>query len=71
MKICPVCNNIIEPNFLCKSCKTTLEDKGRVEEYYGPYSADMPIENEKYCTHIYKCRLCSKIENYNIKMVNY
>ncbi|WP_139904381.1 hypothetical protein [Clostridium thermarum] len=71
MKICPLCNAMYDTTFLCENCKEVLSDVGRIEDYLDPYSADMPIENSQYCRHIYKCNNCGKIENYNIKMVNY
>lgn len=71
MKICPICNAMYNPSFRCGRCSEVLINSGRVEDYLDPYSADMPIEEKLYCNHIYKCRNCGKIENYNIKMVNY
>lgn len=70
-KICPLCNKIIEQNFCCNACGKTMEDKGRVEEFLGPYSADMPIENKGYCTHVYKCENCGNVKNINFKEINY
>lgn len=71
MKICPLCNKMYEPKFQCANCSTLLSDKGRIEEYLGPYSADMPIENAEYCNHIYKCSVCGRMENHSIEMINY
>jgi hypothetical protein len=70
MKICPICNAMYNTSFRCGKCSELLSDVGRIEDYLGPYSADMPIENSLYCKHIYKCSNCGEIENYNIKMIN-
>ena len=47
-----------------------MEDKGRSQEYYGPYSADAPIEdNGNSCTHIFVCNDCNYMEENKIKKV--
>lgn len=70
-KVCPVCNAINQGSFPCTSCSGRMKDNGRVSDYYDPYSADMPIENqEAYCTHIYQCDECRELKNYKIKMIN-
>lgn len=71
MMVCPVCNTMSEPNFICDKCSSQLSNKGRVEDYLGPYSADMPIEDHYYCEHYYKCSLCGRLEKHDIKMINY
>lgn len=46
-----------------------MADKGRVQEYLGPYSAEMPIEEEKdSCIHVFQCTACGYMEN---KEINY
>lgn len=65
MIICPVCNEIALIKFRCEKCNKDMIDKGRVQDYEDPYGADIPIDDEdKYCTHIFKCPNCSyeKIE---------
>lgn len=68
--ICPQCNEIKNCNYICNKCGGTMEDKGRVQEYYGPYSADAPIEdNGSSCTHVFLCNKCNLMERNNIKKV--
>ncbi|HCW03370.1 MAG TPA: hypothetical protein DGK91_01835 [Clostridium sp.] len=71
MKVCPICNAMYNLNYRCSNCSQLLTDSGRLVDYLGPYSADMPIENNSYCLHIYKCSNCGNMENYNYKMINY
>jgi hypothetical protein len=71
-KVCPVCNAIYEPKFLCENCKEPLKEKGRISDFFDPYSADMPIENENegYCCHVYSCDKCKEEFRYRIKCIH-
>ena len=66
-KVCPVCNKITNETFICNNCGGILVNKGRVDDYLDPYSADMPIEDgETYCMHIFQCTGCNNKENKKI-----
>jgi hypothetical protein len=69
-KVCPVCNAIYEPKFLCEKCKVPLKEKGRISDFFDPYSAEMPIENEGYCCHVYSCDQCKEEFRYRIKCIH-
>ncbi len=71
--ICPVCNGFYRLNLTC-SCGSPLEDRGRLEDYAGPYSPyqglreDLFPEEETFesleasCVHLMSCRDCNKDE---------
>lgn len=70
-KICPICNKIIEKEFICEKCYNKMKDFGRIEQYLDNYSADMPIENRSgYCCHLYKCDYCDFTKKVNFKEIN-
>ncbi len=66
---CPVCNGISSVTKPCPHCGNFMEDSGRLENYYGPYS---PYDNmELYkpleawnpadtlaCIHLFSCPGC-------------
>lgn len=70
-KVCPLCNEIVNKEFICEKCHSYMEDFGRIEQYLDAYSADMPIENRNgYCCHLYKCKKCDFTKKVNFKEVN-
>ncbi|GAA0747737.1 hypothetical protein [Clostridium oceanicum] len=70
-KICPVCNEINDIEYICDNCGGKLVDKGRIQEYIDDYSADMPIDDYKdYCLHIFVCNKCgNKKKEYIHKVI--
>jgi hypothetical protein len=69
-RVCPVCNAIIFESFPCEKCKSRMVDKGRIQDFFDPYSGAMPIENvSQYCTHVYQCEVCGNMKNFSIKNI--
>lgn len=74
MGICPICNGLQEVQKYCSTCGTTLEDSGRVMDFYDDYSPYMPIDQMKLengypndyeteqCAHLFKCPYCGHDE---------
>ncbi len=74
---CPVCNGFIMINKNCPCCAGgLLEDKGTLEDFYGPYS---PYENQELyepypaaggrdcrCIHLLACAACGFDERVGI-----
>jgi len=71
--ICPVCNGWQELASVCSHCQKTVEDKGRIMDYYDDYSAYMPIDQmkmedgyqdlqEHLCPHLVICEHCGSEE---------
>ncbi|MDN5322306.1 MAG: hypothetical protein PWQ67_760 [Clostridia bacterium] len=62
---CPVCNGLMSMDELCDNCDQVMEDLGRIEDFYAPYSPyeeqdDIPIllESRNNCIHLYTCLEC-------------
>lgn len=74
MNICPLCNGLDTASFSCDQCGNTLEDSGRVIDFFDDYSAYMPIDEMKKidgyentlsqheCAHLFYCRNCQNEE---------
>ncbi|MDF2039125.1 hypothetical protein LIT38_06620 [Bacillus sp. CMF12] len=72
MAICPVCNGFEKLEATCSSCGSSMEDSGRVMDFYDDYSAYMPIDQMKMedgypqdyqreeCPHLLKCPSCGQ-----------
>lgn len=70
MGICPVCNGLEQPIYQCQQCGSTLEESGRLMDYFDDYSAYMPIDlmkledgirndaRNEQCPHVYHCPSC-------------
>lgn len=63
---CPICNKLEEIPIECSICSQVMEERGRVADFLGPYSADMPIESSLSCEHVFYCSRCSEIKNVTI-----
>ena len=35
---CPVCNGLLSIGEVCNKCSGVMEDMGRIEDFYNPYS---------------------------------
>lgn len=69
--ICPLCNGFQALHAACRTCGESLDDAGRLYDYYGDYSPYRPIEDSKLsngfpdakehlCIHMGWCRNCNK-----------
>ncbi len=75
--VCPVCNGLIKLNAICHLCQEQLDDYGKLEQLYDPYSPYREIDALKmtngyddyrthHCIHIATCTNCNK--NYIIQI---
>jgi len=69
--ICPVCNGLTTLQAVCSECHHQLDDLGRVDDLWGPYTPyreidDIKMSNgfedikEHQCIHIATCPICGK-----------
>ncbi|MCI1695259.1 hypothetical protein [Aneurinibacillus aneurinilyticus] len=69
MSICPICNGLEHMHYSCPSCHHQMEDAGKLETFYGPYSpyeewGDTEMTNGYMdqaageCMHIFSCQHC-------------
>jgi hypothetical protein len=67
--LCPVCNGLAGLYAGCPDCGRSMEDTGRLYDYYGDYSPYMPIDESKLsnglpdreqhlCVHVAWCPSC-------------
>lgn len=77
---CPICNGLFEEDLQCLKCGQIMQDNGRIEDYYGPYS---PYDNmDKYeqpffgglseelpCVHLFTCPRCGYDTRVGIEQV--
>ncbi|THE10861.1 hypothetical protein E1I69_17120 [Bacillus timonensis] len=78
MTICPLCNGLNNASFSCAQCGKSLEDSGRIIDYFDDYSAYMQIDDMKKidgiqttfqnneCAHLFYCTNC---HNQEIKLI--
>lgn len=70
-RVCPLCNGMMEAHEICDWCGAEMEDQGRMEDYYGPYSPYMDKESftednrallmgDHHCVHLYQCKVCNR-----------
>ncbi|KJS19185.1 MAG: hypothetical protein VR72_19380 [Clostridiaceae bacterium BRH_c20a] len=62
---CPVCNGLLSIGELCENCRDVMEDQGRIEDFYSPYSPyeeqdGIPLLQELpgNCIHLFSCTNC-------------
>lgn len=79
MYVCPLCNQLGYIDYKCPDCLNTMEDNGRLMDYFDDYSAYLDIEGMKLfdgypddkknhqCPHVFYCVHCSKEIVYFIK----
>lgn len=71
--VCPLCNGLISPDFHCPICLNPSRDRGKREDYVGPYapyqeevriaaegdaSYELYGSNSDSCVHILYCEHC-------------
>ncbi|WP_084024307.1 hypothetical protein [Vulcanibacillus modesticaldus] len=76
--LCPVCNGLSALQATCQYCHHPLEDYGRIEQLFGPYSPYQEISDLKMtngfidstihlCIHVTYCPMCGKEHLITIK----
>ncbi|HBI04627.1 MAG TPA: hypothetical protein DDY49_11430 [Paenibacillaceae bacterium] len=71
--ICPLCNGLESCAKECPNCHKEMEDTGKLENYYGPYSPYEEIDQlrlingfpdleQAQCLHVISCPHCGKQE---------
>lgn len=76
--ICPVCNGLSSLQAICTSCSHQLDDYGRIDQMWGPYSPYREIDDLKLtngfidlethnCTHLASCPTCGKDQIVSVK----
>ncbi|GBF10320.1 hypothetical protein TEPIDINF_001651 [Tepidibacillus infernus] len=70
--ICPVCNGLMSLEATCPHCHHQLDDFGRIDQLWGPYSPYREInelrlingypddEQNHQCIHITSCPACGQ-----------
>ncbi|WP_329955864.1 hypothetical protein [Calidifontibacillus erzurumensis] len=70
MYVCPLCNKLGQKNYQCPTCLTSLEDCGRLMDYFDNYSPYLEIDGTKLvdgypndqknhqCPHVFYCPNC-------------
>lgn len=73
--ICPVCNGLMEIDFRCRQCQKKMNDLGRIEDFYLPYSPyeeqdDLAAlqESDLFCIHLLFCPNCKLDQRCNISL---
>lgn len=74
MGICPNCNGFETAKFQCPNCGATMDDSGRIMDFYDDYSPYMEIDELKLedgypntfsknqCPHLMSCLHCGRNE---------
>ncbi|OEH92941.1 hypothetical protein [Bacillus solimangrovi] len=72
MALCPLCNQFRSISVYCSSCKVTMQDKGRIMDYFDDYSAYLSIDmlkmsdgitedlEKEQCPHLFYCPSCNR-----------
>ncbi|WP_156288668.1 hypothetical protein [Oceanobacillus salinisoli] len=78
MDFCPLCNGVETAAVECPNCQATLEDQGKITDYFDDYSAYMDIDMMKMfdgnrksledheCLHYFYCTNCQHEETRTI-----
>lgn len=67
--ICPICNGLDQLHVVCSKCSHLLDDHGKIDDLWGPYSPYREIDDLKLtngfedvknhqCIHIVSCPHC-------------
>lgn len=76
MDQCPLCNGLSSIKMICPNCKTKMQDGGKLENYYEPYSPYLPEEllnqidgvSPDKCIHLFYCPHCGYDHRYVTKL---
>lgn len=67
---CPVCNGLLSIGEMCEKCRGVMEDVGRIEDFYNPYSPyeeqdriTLLQESPGNCIHLFSCYECGHEQN--------
>lgn len=69
--LCPICNGLANLNVQCPECHHQLDDYGRIDQIWEPYSPYREIDDIKLtngyddftthkCVHLTTCSCCGK-----------
>lgn len=74
--LCPVCNGFVELRATCTNCNHPMDDRGKLEDYYGPYS---PYEENDLitatggsgstCYHVAFCPKCESAKPKGVEII--
>lgn len=78
--ICPICNGLTNLDKVCEKCGSLMEDHGRYEQLFDPYSPYREIDHirmtngfmdvaQHQCIHIAQCPQCSHQQLFFIQEV--
>lgn len=79
MGICPLCNGFYTYSYTCTHCMYTMEDSGKLSDFFDDYSAYMENDDLKFedgfphdlknkeCPHLFTCPNCGHDEVIMIK----
>lgn len=77
--VCPLCNGLVKYVKYCEKCDSSMENGGRIQDYYDDYSpylghniTDVMDEEPSYiCQHIFTCPVCRHDDVVNIERICY
>ena len=78
MSVCPLCNGLTSFRLKCPFCGRTLEDTGKLENYFEPYSPYLDEEildqtdgvGENQCIHLFHCPRCHYDKRYTVGQID-
>lgn len=70
-RICPLCNGLLSYTKACPDCQQIMDDTGKLENYFGPYSPYEEMDSlrlingypdlaSNQCLHVFSCSHCRK-----------
>ncbi|GAW91795.1 hypothetical protein TherJR_2181 [Calderihabitans maritimus] len=76
---CPLCNGLKQFYFPCPQCSRPMEDRGALENFFGPYSpyethplffsSTFSEKTNLYCVHLFACPGCGKDKRIKIRRI--
>ncbi|MFD2613715.1 hypothetical protein [Paenibacillus gansuensis] len=72
--LCPLCNGLDSLQGACRNCGSPTEDRGKYNDFLGPYAPYRDIDEEKLtngfmdlasgrCIHVFYCSQCGTTTN--------